>query len=800
MAADLLFKRGLPVALDAERLILGMLLLDGGRWREVAGALSVEDFSLEVNRRIFSSMEALVQRGQRIDRVTVADELMKQGRLESIGGLTYLVSLDEGIPEIPNMDSYVRMTQDAAILRRAIVGCESLMQECLSRANDTPAILARLARLAKDLEGQLADTSAMETPDQIVQVAGACSIFADGHKVWLPTPWPRLNQLIGGFEPGQMVVVGGRPGSGKSVFMGQCAWDAALSGKQTVIVSLEMSQVSIIQRFISTRGGIALHRVRSGQMDQDQRGVAQMALYEAVETGTLRIADKLYTVPAIRAALARLAAKQKIEFIVIDYLQLLTTGNGRHSLVEEVTQISRAIKLLAVEFECPVLIGSQLSRESEKENREPRLSDLRNSGCLHGESLVTLADSGKRVPIRSLVGQSRFNVWSRIGDKTEACECSRVFSNGIKPMFEITTVSGRKIKATGNHRFMSPGGWRQLEEFAAGDSIACYAQIPESKSDIDLSDNELFFMGHMVGNGCVLPRHSAQYTTPHKDLGNAVKDSAIALFGDEVNPRVEYANPRNQGGWYQVFMSSTRRHTHGVRSVVSEWAEAFGLFGKRAHQKEVPAAIYQHSNRGIARFLSGLWETDGTMTSSQIGLAYSTSSPALAEGVGYLLSRLGVLSSIGPPHRGNYQVSIVGGREAYDMALRLFSFVGDYANGRKNAILQKIDSLVGHSTTTKLSDKGLSWEKIRTISSIGNHEAFDMTVPNAENMEVLSFVAHNSLEQDADTVIFPHPLKIQDDPETQTPRVEFIVAKQRNGRCGRVPMVFEKPYVRFSEA
>lgn len=386
MNRDVVFERGLPQAIEAEKLVLGAVIADDSLWRDVAGALSSDDFSLEKHKRIFMRCSDLALRGEPIDRITLVSELMNKGQLESVDGLSYVISLDEGMPQISNLEAYVRMVQDAALLRRAIFGCNSLMQECLKRADDTPAILSRLGRLAKDLESQLADTSALVNPEQIFQSAGTSGMFSDGRTAWLPTPWPRLNQLIGGFEPGQMVVVGGRPGTGKSVFLGQCAWEAALDGKQVVILSLEMSDVSIVQRFIATRAGIALHRVRSGQMDAEQRQAAQLALHQACETKSLRVADKLYTIAAIRAALCKAAAKQRIDMIVIDYLQLLSTGNGKTGLVEEVTQISRSIKLLAVEFECPVLIGSQLSRESEKDNREPRLSDLRNCGAIEQDS------------------------------------------------------------------------------------------------------------------------------------------------------------------------------------------------------------------------------------------------------------------------------------------------------------------------------------------------------------------------------------------------------------------------------
>jgi replicative DNA helicase len=386
MQPDLILERGMPAAVDAERYVLGSVMLDSQQWRDISGALTAGDFSIEKHRRIYGRMEDLAKRGEPIDRVTLCAELMKACQLESVDGLSYLVSLDEGLPEITNIDAYVRMIQDAAILRRAIVGCQSLMNECLSRASETPEILSGLERLSRDLQGELGKSTTLSSPAQVFQSAGVGGIFADGRTAWIKTPWERLNNLINGFEAGQMIVIGGRPGSGKSVFLNQCAWTVSETGKKAVIISLEMSNASLLRRYIASRASVALHRVRSGHMDQDQRQNAQAALFDATENPNLRMADKLFTVPAIRAALSRMAAREKIDLIVIDYLQLLTTGNARQSLTEEVTQISRAVKLLAVEFGCPVLIGSQLSRESEKEGREPRLSDLRNSGSLEQDA------------------------------------------------------------------------------------------------------------------------------------------------------------------------------------------------------------------------------------------------------------------------------------------------------------------------------------------------------------------------------------------------------------------------------
>ena len=375
----------LPGNIDAEALILGSVMLNGDLFAEVSAALTPSDFSLEVHRRIFHRMNDLAQRGEPIDRVTVASELNRAGQLDSVGGLSYLISLDEHLPEITHLDAYIRMIQDAGILRRAAAGCQELLNNCLSRAAQAPDVLQRIGRLAADLEGCLVEQTSLASPTAILGQASISDLMGDGARKWLPTPWDRLNGMIGGFEPGQMIIIGGRPGSGKSVFLWQCCYDAAALGRKVAMISLEMTNESLIQRYIAANAAIPLHRLRNGSLDQEGRYRAQQALAGICELQELRMAERLFTIPSIRASLTRGAAKRPWDLIAIDYLQLLASGRSRN-LVEEISEISRAIKLLAVEFGCPVLIGSQLSRESEKEGREPRLSDLRQCGSLEQDA------------------------------------------------------------------------------------------------------------------------------------------------------------------------------------------------------------------------------------------------------------------------------------------------------------------------------------------------------------------------------------------------------------------------------
>lgn len=382
---DMIFENGMPANTDAERCILGAAVLDRNRWRDISMALAPEDFSLNKHRVIFVTMKELEESGQGIDRVTLANSLFKSGKLESVDGLTYLVSLDEGLPDIINLESYIKIVQDASLLRKAIVGCQAVMQECLSRGSEAPEIIQRLSRITDELQGSIVDNSDFVGGEQIVSEEGLTGVFQEGKEPWMRTPWSRLNQLIGGFEKGQMVLIGGRPSTGKTVILCQCAYDAALEGKNVAFVSIEMRNVAMVQRWVAARAGVPLHKLRGGGMDQEQRGRAAEHLHEYTSMPNLLLTDKTYTTSAVRASLCRANAKRQIDLIVIDYLQLLM-GESRGGRVEEASRVSRALKLLSHEFECTVIIGSQLSRDNDRESREPRLSDLRESGCLEQDA------------------------------------------------------------------------------------------------------------------------------------------------------------------------------------------------------------------------------------------------------------------------------------------------------------------------------------------------------------------------------------------------------------------------------
>jgi replicative DNA helicase len=393
-ANDQLFEKSLPAAPEAERFVLGSVLV-GHSIGNVTAALRAADFSLEKHRRIFAAMAHLEASGAHVDRVTVAQELTRRGQIESVDGHEYLISLDEGLPQIANLDAYVAIVRDKAVLRHAIAAHQAGIQECLTAADPTQEILDRAERAIAGLATETRSAS-FRTPLEVVNRAGGIDTFLHpGRRRGIETPWPLLNRmLVGrGFMPGQMVVIGARPSMGKTALACQIGDFAATHGTGVAFFTLEMPDQAILLRMAAARAQVDSLKVTQGlatlfEAQSLSEAFADLADEEACK---LWIDDSTgCTVPAMRAALRRLTAKHLIGLVVIDYLQLVETSGGSERRYEQVSEISRGIKRLAREFNVPVVVLAQLNREMEKDSRQPRPSDLRDSGSIEQDADIVL--------------------------------------------------------------------------------------------------------------------------------------------------------------------------------------------------------------------------------------------------------------------------------------------------------------------------------------------------------------------------------------------------------------------------
>ena len=382
-------EKGLPTNVDAERFVLGSILLDDSLYVQAAGTLEADDFSLEKHRRIFKRMGDLQDHGEKIDRITVANELMKFNELEACDGLTYLVSLDDGLPQIPNLDSYIRIVKDKAVLRRIIFASQHMMNRAMLGEEEAGDILAGAEETLLKL-GDSRVKNGLLNPGQILEdYEGGISAFLDPSKriKGISTGFAKLDEMTGGLHGGDLCIIAGRPSMGKTALALNIAQHVSLKLKQTVAVfSLEMSQESLLTRMLCAAARVD----RAGYLTQEERRKLNHSLHELVEAPLYIDDTSGVHLMDMHAKLRRLQQERKLGLVIVDYLQLMT-AHGRHeNRNQEVSSLSRGMKMLAKELNVPVMVLSQLRRAVEPRQgaHRPQLSDLRESGSIEQDADV----------------------------------------------------------------------------------------------------------------------------------------------------------------------------------------------------------------------------------------------------------------------------------------------------------------------------------------------------------------------------------------------------------------------------
>ena len=388
-------EKGLPCNVDAERFILGSVLLDDSAFDGMS-ILADDDFSLEKHRRIFKRMRELREHGEKIDRLTVYHELDKHGEVGSCDGLSYLVSLDDGIPQVPNLDSYIRIVQEKAVLRRAIFAAQHLMNRCLQAEDSPREILLDCQKTLDALSDGQQKHGEWVTPVEVVKnYPGGPYEFVSRKRggVGIATPWPPVTETLGGgLHKGELFIGAGRPSMGKSIVGGQLAHQAAKDGHGAAVFSLEMSKESLTERLLCGIARVDCQKLRAGYLNTTEKNRLMEAAAD-LEALPLWIDDtRARTIPAMTAALRKLAAKHPVEVIVIDHLQLMTSAGRRREAkrYEEVSEILHELKHEAVRMGAAVVVLSQLNRQCEIENRQPQLSDLKETGAAEEDADVVM--------------------------------------------------------------------------------------------------------------------------------------------------------------------------------------------------------------------------------------------------------------------------------------------------------------------------------------------------------------------------------------------------------------------------
>ena len=391
MATDVTLDRKLPQNLDAERSVLGAILLDNDAFHPAIEILEAADFSLDSHRRIFTRMVALSEKRQPIDLITLSEELERAGELEGAGGSAYLASLSDGLPSSTNVEHYARIVKEKALLRNLIHTSDNIINQAMEADEQADLVLDRAEEAIFSLAEKRIREGLLPIKTIVQQTIPRLDEYFERrqHITGLATGFADFDNLTSGLQPAELIILAARPGIGKTALALNIAQYVAMTErKAAAIFSLEMAREALLFRLLCAEARVDSHRFRSGYLSKDEQGKI-VAASARLRDAPLFIDDTAaLTVLEMRAKCRRLQAEHNLALVVVDYMQLMS-GRGRfENRTQEISSISRGLKALAKELRVPVISISQLSRAPEQRggDHRPQLSDLRESGSIEQDA------------------------------------------------------------------------------------------------------------------------------------------------------------------------------------------------------------------------------------------------------------------------------------------------------------------------------------------------------------------------------------------------------------------------------
>ena len=842
-----------PHDLQAEESLLGAMLLSRDAVSVALEQCDTADFYKPAHGHVFEAIGALYTRGEPVDPVTVADELRRAGLLDLIGGPEVLIRLQASTPATSNAGRYARIVNDHALLRRLI----GVATDIADMGYDVPENVDEAIDRAESLVFDVGQRRVAETLAPIRDLLSESldrleALYDRGEAITgVPTGYTDIDEQLSGLQPSNLVIVGGRPACGKTAFSLGIVAHAAMEAREPVLFfSLEMSHLEITQRLLCAEAKVDSSRMRNGKLHDSDWSKISHAIGRLGEAPIYIDDNPNLTVMDIRAKARRLKSREGLSLVVIDYLQLMTGRQAENRQVE-VSEISRGLKILARELEVPVIALSQLSRNLEQRaDKRPMLADLRESGCMPADTRVLRADTGVETTMGELLlsGETDIPVWSVDQDlRMTPALMTHVFPTGIKEVFELKLRSGRTVKASANHPFLTIDGWFRLDELRTGDRIAVPRRIPEPAAPTPMAESEVILLAHLLGDGCMVARQPLHYTSADEENLRAVEHAAVH-FG--VVPRRV-----RQKSWTHVYLPAPYRLTHGRRNPIAAWLDGLGVYGLHSWDKFIPKAVCQLPNHQLALFIRHLWSTDGSVCAGdRRRIYYASTSRQLIDDLQQLLLRFEIQSHIytakKPGYRVGYHLAItaaenedrfldligVHGKRGVQAAALLGSHskhkytdsvpvsVWDQIRaalasqgrsmhrlrqdiGARSQIaraapsresLRRIGLALADENLLRLANSEVSWDEIVSITSLGDQPVFDATVRETHNFIANGIVSENSLEQDADVVMFLYRDEVYNAESPDRGTAEIIVAKHRNGPTGTARLAFLDHYARFA--
>ena len=489
-----------PQNLEAEESLLGAMMLSRDAITSATEiGVDARDFYKPAHGHIFEAMLSLHSRGEPVDPVTVAEELRRAELLEGIGGRATLLRIQAATPASANASHYAQIVAELSLLRRLIAAAGEIAEMGYSPTDDVVETLDRAESLVFEVAQRRVTDSLVDLYPALEQTVDdlASKYQHDGQVTGVATGFRDLDELLLGLQPSNLVVLAARPGQGKTSFALGAALHVAVQVRQPVLFfSMEMGHLELTRRLLAAEAGVDARSLQTGRLtDADWLRVNQ-AVGRLAEAKFFIDDNPHCTIMEMRAKARRVRARQgDLGLIVVDYLQLMTGSRRSESRQVEVSELSRGLKILARELEVPVLTLSQLNRQLEyRQDKRPMLADLRESGCLTGDTRLRRPD-GTEVTMGELYEAGERDVEVLTLDehlRLVPGRLTHVFFSGVKATFELRFASGRCLHASANHPFLTVEGWRPVADLAVGARLAVRPQPGEVGSATDHMPSEVW--------------------------------------------------------------------------------------------------------------------------------------------------------------------------------------------------------------------------------------------------------------------------------------------------------------------
>ena len=392
MPADITLEKGLPQNLEAERCVLGAILLDNQLVNQAVELLRTNDFYLSGHRLIFQHMISLLENSKAIDFVTLTDSIRSSGQLDELGGASFISSLIDGVPRLTNIEDYARIVQEKSTLRNLIKRSTEIITSCYEQQDNVESILddaeSAIFNIAesKVRSGFLSVGELAKISFKKIEAVASSRQMVTG----IPTGFTDFDNLTSGMQSSDLIVLAARPSMGKTALALNIATHVALSVKKSVgMFSLEMAGDQLLLRMLCSEARVDAHQLRTGYLSKEDWHKITKKLGELSQAPVFIDDSAGITLLEMRAKARRLKAENSLDLLIVDYLQLIAGGKGRYeNRQQEISSISRGLKGLAKELDIPVIAISQLSRAPEQRtgDHRPQLSDLRESGSIEQDA------------------------------------------------------------------------------------------------------------------------------------------------------------------------------------------------------------------------------------------------------------------------------------------------------------------------------------------------------------------------------------------------------------------------------